>query len=82
MYIPKRMCVSCRERHDKKDLIRLSLSSQNEIVVDNDKQNKSRAIYVCKNEKCISKLEKLKVLEKNYKSNIDKDFYNQLINLI
>ena len=78
MNTPKRMCVSCRERHEKNNLIRLSLSNENKIVVDNKKENSSRAIYVCKNDECISKLKKTKMFIRTFKIDVDDDFYENL----
>ncbi len=81
MHKPVRMCVSCRERHEKDDLIRLSISN-NEIIVDNEKAYNSRAIYVCKNEKCISNLKKNKAISRAFKTNTNDSFYENLKNSI
>ncbi len=81
MFKPIRMCVSCRERKEKQNLIRLS-QSNNQIVVDNSKQNSSRAIYVCKDEKCIANLKKNKSITRFFKQNIDDSFYENLKKLI
>ena len=81
MYKPQRMCVSCKTRRQKDDLIRLSLSN-NQVVIDDSKINSSRAIYVCKDEKCISNLKKNKAISRYFKVDADDSFYQNLKNLI
>ena len=78
---PVRMCVSCKSRKEKQDLIRLSLSNM-QVVVDNQKENSSRAIYVCKDEKCIENLAKNKAIFRYLKTNVESSFYENLKNLI
>ena len=77
MYSPQRMCVSCRKRCSKDELIRIS-KNQNGPVVDQNKNEKSRAIYVCKQEKCIKILKKSKAIERFLKISADDSFYEKL----
>ena len=51
-YIPKRMCVACREMHEKAALYKVVLS-EGEPVIDIEGKMQGRGAYVCKNEKCI-----------------------------
>lgn len=51
---PQRMCVSCRERRDKNDLIRVTLAEDGSLIYDPTGKLPGRGAYLCKNEKCIS----------------------------
>lgn len=77
MNIPQRMCVSCRKRHDKTDLIRIS-KLNDQAVVDNNKEHAGRGIYICKNIKCLELLKKNKATERMLKVSLDDDFHHKL----
>lgn len=47
------MCVSCRERQDKKDLLRVVLGDDGNIVYDPTGKHPGRGAYLCKKESCI-----------------------------
>ena len=78
---PTRMCVACRQRFFKQDLIRLSKSNQT-VEIDYNKKNDSRAIYVCKNDDCINKLKKTKAILRIFSVDVDEKFYENLKNSI
>ena len=50
---PQRMCVSCRTRRDKKDLVRVTLGEDGNLIVDPTGKHPGRGAYLCKNEDCI-----------------------------
>ena len=50
---PQRMCVSCRERRDKKDLMRVVLDSEGNISYDPTGKLPGRGSYLCRKEECI-----------------------------
>lgn len=81
MYIPKRMCVSCRQRKTKDELIRIAKSNE-DAVIDADKKENSRAIYVCKDMQCIEKLKKNKAIYRFLQVDGSEDLYNKLKNEI
>lgn len=81
MYIPKRMCVSCRQRKTKDELIRIAKSNE-DAVIDSDKKENSRAIYVCKDMQCIEKLKKNKAIYRFLQVDGSEDLYNKLKNEI
>ena len=79
MHVPQRMCVSCKKRCNKNSLIRIS--KQNEIpIIDMNKKSTSKAIYVCKDEKCIEILKKSKAIQRLLKVEAKDDFYLQIKN--
>ena len=53
--IPMRMCVSCRERFAKKDLIRIVASADGKVQVDPTGRMPGRGAYVCHNPECMTK---------------------------
>ena len=50
---PQRMCVSCRTRRDKRDLVRVTLKDDGSLTVDPTGKLPGRGAYLCKDEKCI-----------------------------
>ena len=77
MQKPQRMCVSCKRRFGKDELIRISKSGDSAVVDQNKNQN-SRGIYVCKNIKCIDILKKSKSIERILKVSPDDDFFEKI----
>ena len=47
------MCVSCKERRDKKDLLRVVLGDDGNIMYDPTGKHPGRGAYLCKQESCI-----------------------------
>ncbi|MBR1797282.1 MAG: YlxR family protein [Clostridiales bacterium] len=50
---PQRMCVSCRTRRDKRDLIRVTLKDDGTLVYDPTGKLPGRGAYLCKDSSCI-----------------------------
>ena len=73
-----RMCISCREMKDKKELLRIVKDKENNIFIDQSGKKNGRGAYICKNEECLNKLIKQKSLNKAFKMNIDQEFYSIL----
>ncbi len=71
--IPQRMCVSCREKKEKKDLIRIVCNKAGELSIDINGKLEGRGAYICKDIKC---------LEKTIKTNSYKEFYDKLRGVI
>ena len=53
--IPMRMCVSCRERFAKKDLIRIVATPDGKVTVDPTGRLPGRGAYVCHDPECMKK---------------------------
>ena len=60
---PLRMCVVCREMKPKKELVRVVLGENEEIILDETGKAAGRGAYVCKGE-CINSVEKRKSFER------------------
>ena len=74
-----RMCVVCRARQQKQHLVRIS-TLNGEAVVDNYKQQTTRAIYVCKQPECTQKLIKNKLIKRLLHADANENFYNEILN--
>ena len=73
-----RMCISCRNMKDKRDLIRIVKDKDNNIFVDLTGKKNGRGAYICKDKDCFDKLVKQKILNKTFKTNVSDDVYNNL----
>lgn len=80
--IPQRMCVSCREKKNKKELLRIVCNKNGEIHVDEKGKLEGRGAYICKDINCLEKANKTKVLEKTLKIKINEEFYDELRGVI
>ena len=80
--VPLRQCTGCNERREKKELIRIIRTPEEEIVVDFTGKKNGRGAYICKSENCLNKLKKTKKLEKVFEINISDEFYESLRGVI
>lgn len=74
---PTRTCVACRNKQEKNNLIRIT-HFDNNLIIDQKKAYPNRAIYVCKDENCISLLRKNKAIERFLKVETNDEFFNKL----
>ncbi len=77
-----RMCISCRNMKDKKELVRIVKDKDSNIFIDETGKKNGRGAYICKNEDCLNKLQKQKLLNKTFKTNVDEKIYNELKEVI
>ena len=73
-----RMCISCREMKDKKELLRIVKNKEGEILVDKTGKQNGRGAYICRKPECFEKLKKQKILNKAFKMNVDESVYSLL----
>ncbi|NLW44699.1 MAG: YlxR family protein [Syntrophomonadaceae bacterium] len=52
--IPQRMCVGCREMKNKKELIRIVRTPDEEILIDPTGKKSGRGAYICPNAECFN----------------------------
>ena len=67
-HIPQRTCISCGERRNKKELIRLTLDQNNQVVRDDSGTKQGRGAYICKSSHCLRRLSNHKRLNKVFRS--------------
>ena len=75
---PQRMCVSCRTRRDKRDLVRVTLAEDGSLTVDPTGKLPGRGTYLCKDEKCIKTELKAHRISKGLKTGNNDDDLNRV----
>ena len=73
----QRMCVVCRTRKDKSDLIRIE-NVNGEAKISNKKDDGTRGVYFCFDRSCIQKGKKTKVLNIALKIDVPQEFYCEI----
>lgn len=76
--IPKRTCIGCNSKKDKKDLIRVVKNKDGEISIDLTGKKDGRGIYLCKSEECLNKAIKNKRISRTFEMEIDQNIYENL----
>ena len=76
--IPQRQCVGCRTMKNKKDLIRVVKSPDEEISLDFTGKKSGRGAYVCPSSDCLAKARKAKALERAFETAIPAEVYDAL----
>lgn len=76
--IPLRKCTGCQQMKEKKELIRVVRTDENQYFIDLTGKMSGRGAYICKNLECFEKAFKSKGLERSFKSAIPKDIYEKL----
>ena len=71
--IPMRKCVGCNEMKEKKELIRVLKTPEDEIILDTTGRANGRGAYICNSADCLAKAIKNKGLERSLKSQIPED---------
>lgn len=76
---PQRSCVSCRTVREKKDLLRVVVTPEGDVVYDPTGKLAGRGAYLCPNEECITQeLKKAAKLSKGLKKPLIEDEIKEL----
>ena len=76
--IPQRQCMGCRERMDKKELIRVVRTPEGNVQLDFSGKLNGRGAYICPNVECLKKVQKSKALERSLETAIPDAVYDRL----
>lgn len=76
--IPMRQCTGCGERKEKKELIRIIRTPEEEIVVDFTGKKNGRGAYICNSAECLQLAKKRKSLERSLNITIPETVYQEL----
>jgi len=76
--IPMRRCTGCLEMKNKKELIRVVRTPEDEFCLDFTGKKSGRGAYVCNNLDCFEKAVKQKGLERSFKQAVPSEVYEQL----
>ena len=76
--VPLRLCVGCGEMKPKKEMMRVVLTPEGEIVLDVTGKKNGRGAYVCKSPECLKAAHKNKGLNRSLKTNISEEIFSVL----
>ena len=80
--IPQRTCLVTREKLDKKDLIRIVRTPEQNVIIDETGKANGRGSYLKKDIEVIEKAQKTKALEKSLNVEIPNAIFEELKKLI
>ena len=76
--IPQRQCMGCRERMDKKALIRVVRGTDGSVSLDFSGKAAGRGAYICPKAECLKKAQKVKSLDRSLEVEIPQEVYDRL----
>ena len=76
--VPMRKCVGCGEMKNKKEMIRVLKTPEEEFVLDASGKKNGRGAYLCPSGKCLERAIKSKGLERSFKQAIPSEVYDEL----
>ena len=76
--IPQRQCMGCRERREKRQMIRVVRGTDGNVSLDFSGKLNGRGAYVCPDPECLKKAQKSKALERSLEVAIPQEVYDRL----
>ena len=76
--IPQRQCMGCRERMEKRQLIRVVRTPEGEVTLDFSGKLNGRGAYICPKAECLKKAQKSKALDRSLEVTIPEEVYDRL----
>ena len=76
--IPQRQCMGCRERKNKRDMIRVVRGTDGNVSLDFSGKLNGRGAYICPNPECLKKAQKTRALERALEAKIEDSVFEQL----
>ncbi len=76
--IPSRICVGCREPKEKRSMVRVVKTAENNVCLDETGKMNGRGAYICKNTECLLRALQSKGLERSLKTNILEEVIQKL----
>ena len=76
--IPQRQCMGCRERKNKRDMIRVVRMTDGNVSLDFSGKLNGRGAYICPNPECLKKARKAKSLDRSLEVAIPEEVYDRL----
>ncbi len=77
--IPMRQCVGCQGMHNKKEMLRILKTPEEEIVLDITGKKNGRGAYICRNRECFERARASKGLERSFKRAVSAEIYDNLL---
>ena len=76
--IPQRQCMGCRERKEKRQMLRVVRCTDGEVRLDFSGKLNGRGAYVCPQIECLVKARKSRALERCLETAIPEQVYDRL----
>lgn len=76
--VPLRKCIGCNEMKNKKEMIRVLKTTDDQIILDATGKKNGRGAYLCFSKECLQKAMKGKGLERSLKMPIPQEVYESL----
>ena len=76
--IPQRQCMGCRERKNKRDMLRVVRGTDGSVSLDFSGKLNGRGAYVCPDPECLKKARKSRALERCLEVVIPEDVYDRM----
>ena len=76
--IPQRLCMGCRERKAKREMIRVVRGTDGTVSLDFGGKMNGRGAYICPNPDCLKKAQRSKALERSLEVEIPAEVYERL----
>ncbi len=76
--IPQRQCMGCRERKEKRQLIRVVRTPEGEVKLDFSGKLSGRGAYICPDPECLKKAQRSKALDRSLEAVIPQEVYDRL----
>ena len=76
--IPQRQCMGCRERKNKRDMLRVVRQTNGEVSLDFGGKVNGRGAYVCPDVECLKKARKSRALERCLEVEIPQEVYDRM----
>ena len=76
--IPQRQCMGCRERLEKRQLIRVVRTPEGHVQLDFSGKCNGRGAYICPKAECLKKAQKSKALDRSLEVEIPQEVYDRL----
>lgn len=77
--IPERTCVGCQEQKPKRSMLRVVLTPEGDILLDETGKRSGRGTYVCPNRDCFLLAKKRKSLDRGLKTSVKPEVYDALL---
>ena len=76
--IPQRQCMGCRERKNKRDMIRVVRTPEGSVNLDFSGKMNGRGAYICPDMECLKKAIRSKALDRSLEVTIPEEVYARL----
>ncbi|MCH5324407.1 MAG: YlxR family protein [Eubacterium sp.] len=77
--IPQRKCAGCEQMKEKKQLIRVVHTPEDEFLLDLTGKKSGRGTYICKSRECFEAARKKRGLERSLKCAVPPEVYDRLL---